>query len=53
MVSGSIGGIKAYFSLINMPDWFEDFRQAVKGYDDELAAERDSWRQCDLPGLPP
>ena len=43
---------KAYFSLMNMPDWFEDFRQAVKSYDDELVAERSLWRQCDLPGLP-
>ena len=43
---------KAYFSLMNMPDWFEDFRRAVTGYDDELAAERALWRQCDQPGVP-
>ena len=43
---------KSHFSLMNMPDWFEDFRLAVYGYDDELAAEGALWRQCDLLGLP-
>jgi len=41
---------KAHFGRINMPDWYEQFENAVTRYDDELAAERTLWRPCDQPG---
>jgi aminoglycoside phosphotransferase (APT) family kinase protein len=43
---------KAYFGLYDMPGWWEEFKLAVTRYDDELAAERALWRQCDQPGVP-
>lgn len=30
---------KAHFGLLNMPDWYVEFKHAVTRYDDELAAE--------------
>jgi aminoglycoside phosphotransferase (APT) family kinase protein len=43
---------KAHFGLINMLDWYEGLGLALTRYDDELAAERALWRQCDEPGMP-
>lgn len=42
---------KAHFALLNMPDWYELFRNAVSRYDDELAAERVLWERFDQPGM--
>jgi hypothetical protein len=42
---------KAHYGILNVPDWYSEFRQAVTRYDDELAAERALWEQFDEPGM--
>lgn len=42
---------KAHFAILNMPDWYTEFRDAVSRYDDELASERVLWTRFDQPGM--
>ncbi|KAE8148037.1 kinase-like domain-containing protein [Aspergillus avenaceus] len=42
---------KAHFGILDMPDWYEELRNAIPRYDDELAAERVLWVQLDQPGM--
>jgi hypothetical protein len=51
VVSGILGIQKAHFGLLDMPDWYAEFQNAVPRYDDELAAERALWEQFDQPGM--
>ncbi|KAB8277029.1 kinase-like domain-containing protein [Aspergillus minisclerotigenes] len=41
---------KAHYGLLNIPDWYSEFKNAVPRYDDELATERALWAQLDQPG---
>lgn len=42
---------KAHFAILDMPDWYTEFRNAVLKYDDELAAERVFGTRFDQPGM--
>ncbi len=41
---------KAHYGLLNMPEWYSMFQDAVPRYDAELAAERALWEQFQEPG---
>lgn len=42
---------KAHYGLLNIPDCYTEFKNAVPRYDDELAAERALWAQLDQPRM--
>ncbi|RFU34397.1 hypothetical protein B7463_g1910, partial [Scytalidium lignicola] len=42
---------KAHYGLLNIPDWYSEFKDSVTRYDDELTAERALWEQFDEPGM--
>lgn len=42
---------KAHYGLLDVPDWYAEFRRCVTRYDDELAAQRTLWVRYDEPGV--
>ncbi|EXJ91609.1 hypothetical protein A1O3_00157 [Capronia epimyces CBS 606.96] len=41
---------KAHYGLLNMPDWYSEFKDVVTRYDDELDAEHALWERLNQPG---
>jgi len=44
------GYTKGHYGLMNIPDWYSEFRRAMPRCDSELKAERSLWAQLDEPG---
>lgn len=41
---------KAFYTLYDIPDWYDGLKRELTRYDDELAAERVLWNRFDQPG---